>query len=179
MSQICHCTISHRLSLTHIGEVKSGFPPKIIPELPGSTPISDAQINLQKGDQLTVERRTRTVHAPAPTKSAPSAPPAPSAPKEQEPGTGKVEDGSVYKLVDGAYLSLKVVPDDNSCLFNSVGCVLMRRSDAATCRELRESECGAGLSFMPTTTMLTCNLPDRQSSRRRYGTTPLNTQSLC
>lgn len=32
------------------------------------------------------------------------------------------------------------MPDDNSCLFNAVGCVVKRVSDEATCNELRQGE---------------------------------------
>lgn len=53
---------------------------------------------------------------------------------------GKVEDGSVFKIVDGSYLTLKVVPDDNSCLFNSIGCLMKRKSDAQTCMGLRRGK---------------------------------------
>ncbi|SPO37617.1 related to OTU1  len=50
-----------------------------------------------------------------------------------------VKDGQVAVPVDGGdgFLTLKVVPDDNSCLFNSVGFLFEQRLGSDICQRLR------------------------------------------
>jgi ubiquitin thioesterase OTU1 len=137
-----------------------------MPDVPGSTQLSDPRVNIRKGDQVIIARLGSASHAPAPaprvggptSSSNPRSAPSFNSAAQQTAGSsmssasdtrlpsvsmnpkGKVEDGSVFKIVDGSYLTLKVVPDDNSCLFNSIGCLMKRKSDAQTCMGLRRGK---------------------------------------
>lgn len=133
--------------------VKLGYPPKPLADVPSNTVLSDPRLNIRKGDQLIVSSRTPPAGAPMaggastaaalPTASsgeragsASSA--AASARGQPVTATEASAAGERHRLVDGSYLVLKVVPDDNSCLFNAIGCIVKRQSDAATCNELRK-----------------------------------------
>ncbi|GAC76277.1 OTU-like cysteine protease [Moesziomyces antarcticus T-34] len=61
--------------------------------------------------------------------------------RSSTPSNSKVTDGSVsVPLSSGqGYLALKVVPDDNSCLFNSIGFLFEQRLGADICSGLRST----------------------------------------
>ncbi|PWN42263.1 hypothetical protein IE81DRAFT_341576 [Ceraceosorus guamensis] len=52
--------------------------------------------------------------------------------------SAKVADGEVHVPLDGQALTLKVVDDDNSCLFNAVSMLVKGTIGAAVCKELRQ-----------------------------------------
>lgn len=61
-------------------------------------------------------------------------------------GAKSVTDGSVSIAIPSSpssRLSLKVVPDDNSCLFNSVGYLFSQRLGSDVCRNLRQTVASA------------------------------------
>jgi len=115
-------------------ELKAGYPPQSFTLIPG-LPISS--LGLKRGDQLTVSeargnglspspslrRSTAPSSSPAIRTSAALAPPTPrqSAPPRVSPGSQAEVDDHVE--TDGGILVHRVVPDDNSCLFSSVGVV--------------------------------------------------------
>ncbi|KAF8587425.1 OTU-domain-containing protein [Ramaria rubella] len=114
-------------------DLKSGYPPKpltLIPLLPVSS------LGLKKGEQLIVTQASGTgiIHAPA-TVHATSSLPATGVPKPAVGPPvfmpGKQAMGDEYVQIDGAALIHRVVPDDNSCLFASIGVVFEQDMGAA------------------------------------------------
>lgn len=81
--------------------------------------------------------------------TAPESSPASSAPRPSSNTTSisssskatEIEDGAVSVTVAGeqGHLTLKVVPDDNSCLFNSIGFLFEQRLGADVCQGLRST----------------------------------------
>lgn len=125
--------------------VKYGYPPKPFPSTAG--PLSSIPIG--KGEQLIVS----SIPSGGPSKKAPvvaqpstttSSAPAASRPTNASPvlaaplvsnasqGEG-VESGESVAVPgrDAGYLQLRVVPDDNSCLFSAIGIVFEGGIEAA------------------------------------------------
>lgn len=103
-----------------------------------STSIAD--LGIKNGEMVTVaESISPASSSPrASPRSIPATPPPPPSPKPQPilaPSTASSsatrEATENYVEVDGSYLVLRVVPDDNSCLFTAVGLILESgRNDA-------------------------------------------------
>lgn len=117
--------------------VKYGYPPKPLPETAGTL----STIPLTRGEQIIVtsvpplspaqsHKRTRTPE-PTPAPSIKAFNEAISAPEPMRPespleeGDIPVESSESVALPgrDAGFLQLRVVPDDNSCLFSAVGVV--------------------------------------------------------
>lgn len=109
----------HRQSeILHL--IKLGYPPKpldlqdILPE----TTISDKGI--KDGDQLIIEFKPGVLHKRQ-LSSSPEIPLAPPIKRKQPPSE---EIPSIYMQDLQKYLILRNIPDDNSCLFNSISYAL-------------------------------------------------------
>ncbi|KAL1413133.1 ubiquitin-specific protease otu1 [Vanrija albida] len=116
-------------------EIKYGYPPKPLPDTAGRL----STIPITRGEQLIVTAVPPTIKSPRLRRpsvkeqdaalSAPSPPRDKPAPKPQlsplEDGDVPVEASESVKLpgLDAGYLQLRVVPDDNSCLFSAIGLV--------------------------------------------------------
>lgn len=150
----------------HEQELKSGYPPKLVhlSAQAATQPLSASGIN--KGEQIIVTKRSgaSTVAerpppgTPAPQTDAPAvaaptpvtkpAAPTPVAQPAAAPSRATssttsardIKDGSVVVPVTGdqGFLALKVVPDDNACLFNSVGFLFEHRIGSDVCDGLRQ-----------------------------------------
>ncbi|KAI8059635.1 hypothetical protein BC940DRAFT_313230 [Gongronella butleri] len=108
-------------------QLSGGFPPK--PMADRSLTLSAAQI--RDGDTLTatlVDAPAATIPPPVQT-SAPA--PAVTMPATHDSHAPNVE-------VNGSYLVQRVMDDDNSCLFRSLGYVLKRDTSLATVSEMRQ-----------------------------------------
>lgn len=92
-------------------------------------------MGIRAGDSVIVERGAGAARA-APAAAAPAAPAAPSAP---HPKAAPVDDVSVHvPLGDAAVLTLKTVPDDNSCLYNALSFLQHQRIAQEHSQGLRE-----------------------------------------
>ncbi|GAA5871717.1 hypothetical protein JCM3774_003028 [Rhodotorula dairenensis] len=137
-------------------QLRGGFPPKPIAE--GAAPETKLQgLGIASGETLIVSEGPAAggVHPPTvpPAASQPeppiskkraSSPSGPRAPARTNTGRGAgsgpligaggaAADRPRYVEADGGFLVLRVVPDDNSCLFRAVGLVLASGdSDAST-----------------------------------------------
>lgn len=108
-----------------VGAVKFGYPPKPLPATSGLL----SSIPITRGEQVIVTS--------APSAAAPSSRPEPTPPPSIKPlnqtlsaptppsAANEVEVGeeSVALPGDAGYLQLRVVPDDNSCLFSALGVI--------------------------------------------------------
>ncbi|GAA5822990.1 hypothetical protein JCM11251_004449 [Rhodosporidiobolus azoricus] len=149
-------------------EIRTGFPPK--PLDPASSPSATlASLGLKSGDTIIVaegaggappaQASTSATSAPSTSSSSipqkrpvsPSAVPSASAaarkvptpqPVVAPPKASVASAAPQFVEVDGGYLVLRVVPDDNSCLFRAVGLALdAGNADAPTA--LRKLVAGA------------------------------------
>jgi len=114
--------------------LKAGYPPNsltLIPQLPLSS------LGLKKGDQLIVTQASGAgiTHAPPPPVVSPTSAPGVNPPNVSSNvpinQPGKQALGDEYVPTDGGVLIHRVVPDDNSCLFSSVGVVFEQDMGAA------------------------------------------------
>uniref|UniRef100_V5EQE8 Ubiquitin thioesterase OTU n=1 Tax=Kalmanozyma brasiliensis (strain GHG001) TaxID=1365824 RepID=V5EQE8_KALBG len=135
-------------------ELKVGYPPKALQldSVDSAALLSSADVGIRKGEQVIVARKAGsrpissyglgartlqdglTARAPSSTSSSSAA------------GAKSVTDGSVSVAIPSSpssRLSLKVVPDDNSCLFNSVGYLFSQRLGSDVCKNLRETVASA------------------------------------
>ncbi|KAG8966258.1 ubiquitin-specific protease otu1 [Tulasnella sp. 419] len=111
-------------------ELKAGYPPRTLTLVP-SLPVES--LGLQKGDQLIVgaasgstastSNRSTTTSSANPHVNAPAFLPR-TAPKQETPSDVSVP-------VEGGTLVHRVVPDDNSCLFSSIGILFEQDMNAA------------------------------------------------
>src|SRR5258706_1107548 len=119
--------------------VKLGYPPQplvLVPELPISS------LGIKRGDQLTVNEKkgvTPTSIVPPSVPAAPIPDPIPqaatppaAAPVPRQPAS----TGPVTISTPSGILVHQVVPDDNSCLFTSIGVVF--NQDTAAAQKLRQ-----------------------------------------
>ncbi|GAA6016904.1 hypothetical protein JCM11491_006908 [Sporobolomyces phaffii] len=103
-------------------ELRTGFPPKAVQAAIAQDSLLSS-LGIRSGDTIIVSELPESIVAPTPALRAPSprvatqstsyAPPPASGPSSLPPS---VE-------VDGGHLVLRVVPDDNSCLFTAVSLV--------------------------------------------------------
>jgi len=118
-------------------EIKYGYPPKPLPHTDG--PLSS--IPITKGEQIIVTSVPASAQ-PAPIPSVSTSDPAPSvkpmndalsAPSPLAEQDVPVESAESVALPgrDAGYLQLRVIPDDNSCLFSAIGVVFAGGIDAA------------------------------------------------
>ncbi|KAK4684105.1 ubiquitin thioesterase OTU1, partial [Tremellales sp. Uapishka_1] len=111
-------------------EIRYGYPPKLLPDLPLNSPL--ASIPISRGEQLLVANLPEAVIpiAPSPSSLPTPAPsvkalsqtlsaPSPLPPPKAEPGGESV----ALPGRDAGFLQLRVVPDDNACLFSAVAVV--------------------------------------------------------
>ncbi|KZV97038.1 OTU-domain-containing protein [Exidia glandulosa HHB12029] len=120
-------------------ELKAGYPPHaltLVPDLPISS------LGLQRGEQLVVTeaRGSSTSHHRATTSASSTAgaikpAPAPVAPQVLKQ-VASSSDAVETVRVDGGVLVHRVVPDDNSCLFSSIGIIFAQDMSAA--QQLRQ-----------------------------------------
>ncbi|KIJ41200.1 hypothetical protein M422DRAFT_68263, partial [Sphaerobolus stellatus SS14] len=115
--------------------LKTGYPPKSLTMIP-QLPITS--LGLQKGDQLIVTQMDGTASGTSlsslPPKIAPSNSLGINASSSISPSSipsGKQALGDEYVVTDGGVLVHRVVPDDNSCLFSSIGVVFEQDMGAA------------------------------------------------
>ncbi|KAI9634711.1 uncharacterized protein MKK02DRAFT_16490 [Dioszegia hungarica] len=122
--------------------VKYGYPPKAIPATNG--PLSS--IPITRGEQIIVTSVPPTA-APEPATNAPVAPtptPGPSIkhlnetisapsphPAQPRPASQPSAESIPLPGRDAGYLQLRVVPDDNSCMFSALGVVFEGGMEAA------------------------------------------------
>jgi len=95
-------------------ELKCGYPPRtltLIPELPASS------LGIEKGDQLMVTELREPVQVASTIRSQPLQPQIAS--KDSQSSGSAVDT----EPVSGGSLIHRIVPDDNSCLFSSIGIV--------------------------------------------------------
>lgn len=108
--------------------MRIGFPPKPLPSTTAST-TSLESLGLRSGDQIAVSR-VEGLPAPINSSSVTSlSTPKSHSTKPESPAGLSVE-------VNGGYLVLRVVPDDNSCLFTSIGLVLDQNLPAMKLRQI-------------------------------------------
>ncbi|KAH8428916.1 ubiquitin-specific protease OTU1 [Aspergillus melleus] len=114
-------------------EVKYGYPdlrPLSLNALDPSRSLKECEINLH-GEQLIVTRKGDPLQTSGssnePTASVPSNPPAPEAPSSQNIAEDPPEIASPEHM--GTFV-LRIMPDDNSCLFRAVGSAVMGDMDA-------------------------------------------------
>lgn len=110
-----------------------------------STSIAD--LGIKNGEMITVAESTSPPSSSprASPRSIPATPPLVPSPKPQTiiapiPALRNASEATGnYVEVDGSYLVLRVVPDDNSCLFTAVGLILESgRKDAVNYLRNRE-----------------------------------------
>lgn len=147
----------------HEQELKLGYPPKVVHLSAQAATQSLTASGIHKGEQIIVTKRTgaSTVSErlpsdpPLPQKAAQSSEAAtvaaattpvrqpaatPSRASSSTTTAKDIKDGSVVIPVTGdqGFLALKVVPDDNACLFNSVGFLFEHRIGSDVCDGLRQ-----------------------------------------
>ncbi|GAA5843923.1 hypothetical protein JCM3766R1_006105 [Sporobolomyces carnicolor] len=130
-------------------ELRTGFPPK--PIAAGAAPeTSLSSLGIRSGDSIVVARSTSTKTTASLAKPEPRASqnaPMPSAAsfKSDEvahhstgPTSSAQTNSPQFVEADGGYVVLRVVPDDNSCLFTAVSLVLNPYSppDPAALRQI-------------------------------------------
>ncbi|KAI5953297.1 OTU1 [Candida jiufengensis] len=103
-----------------IDSIKLGFPPKSIDlDYSQTTTIQDKEI--KDGDQLLIQfssnKRKNSPESSESTTAKNTPPPPPQQPKRQDT---KEDIPSVYIESINKYLTLRNIPDDNSCMFNSI-----------------------------------------------------------
>ncbi|ORX62337.1 OTU-domain-containing protein [Hesseltinella vesiculosa] len=118
-------------------QLSGGFPPK---------PITDRSLtlnaaNIRNGDTLTVQlvaSAAKTTPSTAP--AHPDIEPSLAAPTTTQPSATAVLDTNdgPYVSVNDAYLVQRVMDDDNSCLFRSLGYVIKRDTSLTMAAELRQ-----------------------------------------
>nr|ODN89778.1 ubiquitin thioesterase OTU1 [Cryptococcus depauperatus CBS 7855] len=100
-------------------EIKHGYPPK-----PLSTVSGVLGSLIGKGEQLIVSSIPASVVSLAPA-------PASLTRQQNQPVSVSVPDSIPLPGQDASYLQLRIVPDDNSCLFNAIGVVFEGSIEAA------------------------------------------------
>ncbi|KAI8140786.1 hypothetical protein BJV82DRAFT_658835 [Fennellomyces sp. T-0311] len=105
-------------------EVAGGYPPRAYTNDSDTLQVA----GIHNGDALTV----KLIEASAQTK--PSDPVNPQPVQQTSPPVVSTESGEAVET-SGGYLTLRTVPDDNSCLFRALGYVLSR--DTSMTQELR------------------------------------------
>ncbi|KAF8511946.1 OTU-domain-containing protein [Hysterangium stoloniferum] len=104
--------------------LKAGYPPQPLTAIP-QLPLSS--LGLKRGEQLLVTQASGggISHAPQSTVTSPSPGLNPPNISSQQPITQHRKQGlgDEYVQTDGGVLVHRVVPDDNSCLFSSIGVV--------------------------------------------------------
>lgn len=135
--------------LTHL--VKFGYPPKALPEVDG--PLS--AIPITRGEQIIVTSVPAPLLTALPRQRLVETPPAPSVKALNDSLSGPVplrpdsplaendiptESAESVPLPgrDAGFLQLRVVPDDNSCLFSAVGIVF--EGDITAAPRLRKGD---------------------------------------
>jgi len=116
--------------------VKLGYPPQplvLVPELPISS------LGIKRGDQLTVNEKkgaisTTTAPVAIPGAMQPDPTQQPAAPRTTIPAPAN--SGPATISTPSGLLVHQVVPDDNSCLFTSIGVVF--HQDMAAAQTLRQ-----------------------------------------
>ncbi|GAA6004524.1 hypothetical protein JCM10207_000917 [Rhodosporidiobolus poonsookiae] len=122
-------------------ELRLGFPPK--PLDPTASPDATLDsLGIKSGEMIVVAEGTAEAQASTSSSAAPAAVPqkravspaqvpsesakrrAPSPPPVAPPKPSAAAQGPQFVEVDGGFLVLRVVPDDNSCLFRAVGLAL-------------------------------------------------------
>lgn len=137
-----------------IPSVKFGYPPKSIPaSTRGDALVST--IPITKGEQIIVASKTPASHQtapsnttaqvqPPPAQNAPRAPTRTRLPTMAPPAASKptqIGQETVLELPRGAgVIQHRIVPDDNSCLFSSLGIVFKGGYSESICNELRQGE---------------------------------------
>ncbi|EJT48662.1 hypothetical protein A1Q1_02299 [Trichosporon asahii var. asahii CBS 2479] len=132
-------------------EIKYGYPPKPLPETSGRL----SSIPLTRGEQLIVTSNPNKLRSPSASPvrrrrpsvkeldaelSAPRSPPprARDSPLLENEIPLETKDSVQVKGHDAGYIQLRIVPDDNSCLFSSVAVVFEGGLDKA--QELRKGK---------------------------------------
>ncbi|CDZ97332.1 histone deacetylase 3 [Phaffia rhodozyma] len=120
-------------------DLKSGYPPK--PLLYTSSAQALSSLKLSKNEQLLVSAATpsgsstSSIRAPVPSRSLDPPKPKPFVPESIAPNTISASANNKagdWVEVNGSYLVLNIVPDDNSCLFSSVAQVFEGSIQAAS-----------------------------------------------
>lgn len=120
-----------------------------------STALTSPPFSLKKGEQILLANKgsntasSSSSTAPSTTFKPslvskpviPASIPTPfSKPAPPPTKIGTLRDGEVFVEVEGSYLTLKIVPDDNSCLFNATGFAFQQRLGSDICMKLRRGE---------------------------------------
>ena len=129
-------------------ELKYGFPPKSLKldDFPDSTSISAAEINLNNESVQVIppsqpppaqqpntkNAQTSRISQPAPSSSNPTTRPSPK--KPSNPGQ---EPPEISLPSESATLVLRVMPDDNSCLFRAISTAVSGDQDVDHVTKLR------------------------------------------
>ncbi|GAA5941091.1 ubiquitin-specific protease OTU1 [Sporobolomyces koalae] len=102
-------------------ELRTGFPPKLLGTSTVQTTLLSA-LGIANGDAIVVAESATTaseIHQPATPASAP-----PSTVSASRAIESSSSNAPQYVQVDGGFLILRIVPDDNSCLFTAISQVL-------------------------------------------------------
>ncbi|KAI5960283.1 OTU1 [Candida pseudojiufengensis] len=99
-----------------INSIKFGFPPKTI-ELDSSSTTTIQDKGIKDGDQLLIQFKSNKRKSSSTTSPPPTITNVLSAPKRQDT---KDDIPSVFIESLNKYLILRNIPDDNSCMFNSI-----------------------------------------------------------
>jgi len=110
-------------------ELKCGYPPRtltLIPELPVSS------LGIEKGDQLMVTELKAPGSSTTQVRTNPLPLSQPETPVVPDPYDGQSNNTPDTIPVSGGSLVHRVVPDDNSCLFSSIGIVFEQNVGSAS-----------------------------------------------
>ncbi|KAF3894204.1 OTU-like cysteine protease [Trichophyton interdigitale] len=117
-------------------DIKYGYPPQSLPlsQFDAKSKIKDIGVNLN-GEQLIVSKREEPAQQPEP--SFEQAKKEPAAPLSLTKKKSSIEDNApeIPSPEHGGTIVLRVMPDDNSCLFRAVGSAVIGTIDTMT--ELR------------------------------------------
>ncbi|GAA5905068.1 ubiquitin-specific protease OTU1 [Sporobolomyces salmoneus] len=111
-------------------DLRTGFPPK--PFATDTSPeTSLSSLGIRSGDSIIVAQSaaqnpkssSSSTAPPPPVVNSPVPSPAPSLPRQPVASSGASSSSPQFVEVDGGFLVLRVVPDDNSCLFTAVSLV--------------------------------------------------------
>lgn len=111
--------------------VRIGYPPQVLAFQPDDYTRAASEFGIRNGEQLILNAKESSGQPEAPAGlSARQAPPAPTSTHVPKAKDNRNVDGHAVQLSSGdGYLVLRVVPDDNSCLFSAISLALLGSID--------------------------------------------------
>lgn len=114
-----------------------------VPSTPQAAPPRTSAPTLAPKQRTLLQQATQP-NTPTSSSALPQTPTPAFAASSARPAKSKagkgVQDAEVHVDVEGSALTLKVVPDDNSCLFNAVALLMLMRTGPEAAQELRDGE---------------------------------------